>query len=366
MSQSGGRSYPLDFFLEPMKPARPGTSASAKKKLFQALESPDYIAEEKIDGCHYFSIGGRIFSPRVSVRDGIPVEKTLQVPHIASLLKETFGDLMILDGECYVDGGKAPDVVSIMGSEPSEAIRKQTSQGYINYMVFDILRDHTGKWLIDLPWYKRRQILEQYYREVGFDRDSCITLVDVWREDKQHFLESLLSCGKEGIVLKHIKQPYILGKRPAWNWIKIKTEKEDDVVIMGFEPPEKVYTGKNVRGWPYWEDKAGSIHNLYISGEGVADALNNDWIPVTKYYAMGWIGSIIFGKYNKNGQLVRLGTCSGMDEAQRRAFSKHPNDFIGRVAHVKLMENTRDGAYRHCSFVRIHPDKNPYECKLEE
>ncbi|HPT60986.1 MAG TPA: hypothetical protein PLN81_05245 [Bacillota bacterium] len=345
MNQSGVRSYPLDFFLEPMKPARPGNSASAKKKLLEALQSPDYIAEEKIDGCHYFSIGGRIFSPRVSVKDGIPVEKTLQVPHLASLLNELFGNLTILDGECHVNGGKAPDVVSIMGSEPGEAVRKQTNQGLIRYMIFDILRDHTGKWLIDLPWYKRRRILEQYYKEAGLDEGSFVTLVNVCHENKQAYLDFLLSQGKEGVVLKHISRSYVLGKRPAWNWIKIKTETEDDVVIIGFEPPERVYTGKNIENWPYWDE---------------------DGTPVTRYWYNKWIGAIVFGKYNKAGELVRLGTCSGMSDAEREKFSKHPEQYIGRVIKVKLMEYTRDGAYRHCSFVALHPDKNAHECRLEE
>jgi len=328
-----------------MKPARPGNSASAKKKLLEALQSPDYIAEEKIDGCHYFSIGGRIFSPRVSVKDGIPVEKTLQVPHLASLLNELFGNLTILDGECHVNGGKAPDVVSIMGSEPGEAVRKQTNQGLIRYMIFDILRDHTGKWLIDLPWYKRRRILEQYYKEAGLDEGSFVTLVNVCHENKQAYLDFLLSQGKEGVVLKHISRSYVLGKRPAWNWIKIKTETEDDVVIIGFEPPERVYTGKNIENWPYWDE---------------------DGTPVTRYWYNKWIGAIVFGKYNKAGELVRLGTCSGMSDAEREKFSKHPEQYIGRVIKVKLMEYTRDGAYRHCSFVALHPDKNAHECRLEE
>jgi ATP-dependent DNA ligase len=371
------RDYPLNFFLQPMKPAKPPKTVSGQKTLEKAFESELYVAEEKIDGCRYFAIGGRIFSPRISDVDGIPVEKTQQLPHISGALRK-FGSNLILDGEVYYPGGKAQDVITVTGSLPDEAIAKQERSGnWLRYMVFDVLRDAKGNWLTNLPWYRRREYLEQLFCELGEKlEEQGIDLTLTTIQGKRQYLDELLGQGKEGVVLKNIGGKYLIGKRPAWNWIKCKVEMEDDVVIMGFEPPEKIYTGKYVENWIYWGRRAdgwcilpegyASCNIDYASDEiiVIGPQPGPEWYPVTKYYAKNWIGSIVFGKYDKEGNLVRLGTCSGMDEAMRERFSKSPEAYIGKVARVKLMEYTRDGAYRHCSFVAIHSDKNPRECVI--
>ncbi|MBT9167361.1 MAG: DNA ligase [Syntrophomonadaceae bacterium] len=161
------------------------------------------------------------------------------------------------------------------------------------------------------------------------------------RSRKEQFLEQILSNGGEGIVLKDVNGLYYPGKRPTGNWIKIKIELDDDVIITGFEPATRIYTGGDRANWLYWE--------------GVE--------PVTKYHALGWIGAIKFGKY-KDGKIVELGRCSGMDETLREQMSKTPSAFIGQVITITAMEQTADGFYRHPRFTKFHSDKNPHECTI--
>lgn len=368
VSPNTQRDYPLDFFLQPMKPAKPPKSVSGQTKLKTILQSNDYIAEEKIDGCHYFCVGGRFFGPRISDTDGLPVEKTNQLDHLSSILAP-MGSNLILDGEVWYPGWKSQHVITITGSLPDVALRKQEeSDTWLKYMVFDVLRNHKGYWMYKLPWKMRRKYLEELFEETELESSGLVFLSPIVTENKERFLQELLSQGKEGIVLKHIEKPYFLGKRPAWNWVKIKVEMEDDVVIMGFEPPERIYTGKYVENWKYWAKRTEDRH---IHPPGVTETITRgpcpgpDWDPVTKHYAHNWIGSIIFGKY-VGDQLVKLGTCSGMDEATREKFSRNKAEYIGRVMTVKMMEYTPDGAYRHCSFIKLHEDKNPRECVLKQ
>ena len=362
------RDYPLDFFLAPMKPSKPPKTMSGTKRLDEMFNSGHVVAEEKVDGCRYFSIGGRIFSPRISDVDGIPVEKTEQVRHISEVLK-LFGGKLILDGEICYPGKKSQDVIMITGSAPDVAYAKQKDIGWLHYAVFDVLRDVNGQWLTERPWYERRAYLEELKEtklltDITSKYAHFVHLVPVVVDDKRAYLEELLGKGKEGVVLKNVKASYQIGKRPAWQWVKCKVENEDDVVIMGFEPPERIYTGKHPESWPYWA-KGETIIEGHCPGP--------EWVPVTKYYARGWVGSIIFGKYSSNGSnssnssdgnLVRLGTCAGMDEVTRAKFSRCPERYIGKVMKVKLMELTRDFAYRHCRFDGLHSDKNPSECVL--
>lgn len=328
-----------------MKPSKPNKDNPAHTaKLDAALDGTDYIAEVKWDGCRYLYIDGRFFSTHIQVfggeSTGRPVEKTEQLqPVVRELAAQNWGKL-ILDGEIVVLGGKAQDVVSVLGCEVTEAIRRQRSIK-LHYMVFDVLRTREGTSMLGMPWEGRRAYLNSITKEIESD---LVHIVKVVETNKRAFLDAELTAGREGIVLKSRRGLYMPGKRPAWNWVKVKAELDDDVVIMGFEPSTREYTGKDIDNWPYWE--------------------NGD--PVTKLYYNRWIGAVVFGKYNSSGRLVRLGTCSGMDETQRAIFSRGPLEaFVGQVMKITAMEVTRDGAYRHPRFIMMHPDKNGHECILE-
>ena len=53
------------------------------------------------------------------------------------------------------------------------------------------------------------------------------------------------------------------GKRTAWKTIKVKKEleKEVDCFLTGhYKTPTRLYTGKELRSWIYWEDlKTGNL-----------------------------------------------------------------------------------------------------------
>jgi ATP-dependent DNA ligase len=336
--------YPFSKIIEVMKPSKANNEKQAHKtKLDELFKSSQYIAEPKIDGCHYLNIGGRFFSTQISKRTGIPVEKTEQLPHLVEGLLRLSMPNVILDGEIFYPGWKSYNVTKVTGCNPQEAIRRQEREDWMYYMVFDILRDPEGNWLFNVPWRKRREILETVCARLV---DICpyFKLIPVVRSRKLQYLEKLLADGEEGIVLKYVNGLYHVGKRPMWNWVKIKAELEDDVIIMGYEPPVREYTGKDFSTWPYWEGD----------------------IPVSKYHYMGWIGAVVFGKYDQNGQLIRLGTCSGITEDDRKEFSINGDAYVGRVIKIRAMERTPDGFYRHPKFIEVHPDKNPHECVIKQ
>lgn len=335
-------AYPLNKIIEVMKPHKVDLEKfSHKSKLEEAFASPAYIAEPKIDGCHYINVGGRFFSTQISKKTGVPVEKTEHLPHLVEGLLKLGASPMVLDGEVFYPGWKSYDVTTITGCGEDEAIRRQEKGDWLYYMVFDILRDPQGKWLFNKPWRERRELLERITKRL---EEACpyFKVVPVIRSRKQQFLDKELDAGREGIVLKHVNGIYVMGKRPMWNWMKLKVDIEDDVIIMGYEAPVKAYSGTTYESWPYWED-----------GE-----------PVSKHHALGWIGSIVFGKYDSTGNLVELGRCTGIDDSQRKEFSENGNSYVGQVIRIKAMERTPEGKFRHPNFVDLHPDKNPHECTL--
>lgn len=331
--------------LQPMKPAKLDLDKESHKRRLDAwFEDPNYVAEPKIDGCHYFNQAGRFLSTQISKKTKDLVDKTGNFPHLVEGFVQAELGQTVLDGEInFPDSQSSFSATTVTGCLAEEAIRRQENEsGWVSYTVFDVLRDPNGNWLFNQPWSKRRELLE----EIMFKLHkvcSYYEIIPVKRNKKKQFLEKVLADGGEGIVLKYVHGLYIPSKRPMSNWIKLKTGLEDDVIILYFEAPTKEYTGKDYDTWPYWEDG----------------------VPVTKNYYNGLIGSIAFGKHDSNGEVVYLGSCTGISDTMRKEFTDNQDEYIGKVMTIKAMERTPDGRYRHPNFVRIHPDKNPHECVHE-
>jgi ATP-dependent DNA ligase len=365
------RTYPLDEILLPMG----GTTVKDPEKMEKVWESDDYIAEEKYDGSRYMvKGGGRFFSRRVSVVDGIPVEKTKNVPHLHEVLKNY--PLLILDGEIYIEGGKSNEVVSIMGASPDEAVKRQQERGWVKYVVYDILRDIDGNWLLDLPWIERRGILEETLETIFQEHPTIsehVKLSEYVTENKKEFHAEIVRRGGEGVMLKNKYGKYVPGKKPRWNWIKVKTEITSDVIITGFKPAKKEYVGLSIDTWNYWEKDG----KLYTAAD-ILETLEQwekefahesheyfkelGYEPVNRYYFYGWIGAIEFAQYDHNGELKHVGYCSGITDELRKDMTENPDKYIGQVMEIIAMERTKDGYFRHPNFLRMRPDKNPTEC----
>ena len=280
----------------------PMNAKAAKGKLEKLMADPMYTAEIKYDGSRYLCDHGNFIS-----RFG--KDKTANVPHLSSLK----GFNGVLDGEVYYPWGDSNETTRIMGSHPERAVELQQENGWIRYVVFDILevdgRDTTG-----LPQWRRREILEKSYPSIW----SHYVDISIRSDDKQKLLEYTHRENLEGIMLKNREAPYYPGKRPENVWYKVKKHMTDDVVIMGFT------------------EGAGKYHGL--------------------------IGSIIFGKY-VGDKLEEFGRCSGVSDEIRQSMTDHPEVYIGMVMEISAMEGTAKGKYRHPQFKQLRYDKAPEDCK---
>lgn len=310
------------------------------------LDDPRMIAEEKFDGSRYLlKFDGKEFhlhSRRVSVKDNKPVDKTANIPHIIEEVRQlkrlmAYGSF-VLDGEIMWDHG---NVISIMGAKRDKALARQEEIGPVYFVVYD-LPYCEGVELFDMPLFQRRLMLEH-----GLSPDGKhVRLSKQVTKDKKKFLQEVWARGGEGIILKDPDGMYEPGNRPKGNWIKVKRLMADEFVVMGFKPGDE--SGK-------YSDQ---------------------------------VGSIVFGQYNKKGQLVPISFCSGFTDAERLAMTKNPKKYIGQVLEVKFNEITRGDALtriqrlvkvlkidfkgeipyslRHPRFLRWREDGNPKECVLKE
>jgi ATP-dependent DNA ligase len=285
----------------------------------QALLNDDnFVVQEKLDGMRAVirvtKNGLRIFSRSAGVADPtMPLEKTSALPHLAAL---TFPDLVgtVLDAEILIAG---KDCAQISGAIHKKDVSDANHS--VTAFVFDILRLN-GVSLTNKTLEQRISVLKSVQSQL---QSEHIVFLPWARSSstKLSLYETILSSGKEGIILKRLDATYVEGGRPSNNWIKAKKSKCFDCVILGFS-----------------------------AGAG-------------KYNTQ--IGAVIFGQY-RDGKLIQLGQASGMTDSMRGLMSKYPEQYLGRVAEIKGMERLKSGSIRHCQFVRIRTDKRPSECEWRD
>lgn len=303
------------------------------EKITEAMESDSWLAEPKLDGSRYIASftdnGVRFTSRRTSVKTNAPVDKSENVPHLTLPFPDLSGT--VIDGEIMRTSdiyGTSNDVTRIMGSSPDKAVERQELEGWVYYHVWDILFV-CGVDVQKQPLSVRRRALENVIEEWG---NSYVKIVDQ-RQDKRALLNEIANRNLEGIILKNKNSIYIQDKRSP-HWIKVKKEQTYDVVITGYDEPKE-------------ESKKAS---------GV--------LSKTKYKEKGWIGAIRYGCY-RDGQLVEVGSVSGMDDDTRRCLSNNKEKFLHSVIEIKGQEVLKD-AIRHPRFIRFRDDKDAEACKWDD
>jgi len=317
----------------------------SKEKTDALFNNDEWVAEEKLDGSRYTihlsATINRVFSKNISKKNGLPVEKTENIPHISHTILEGY-DGTIIDGEVTAPGKDFRNALRIMGSSPEKALKVQIELGKAEFHSFDCLF-YKGKDVRMETYTKRRALTEDVMKAFNSAGILQVKLTDQFvGPQKKIACEAIWARGGEGIILKYIHGTYIEGEpgRSSRQWVKVKGEITDDVVIMGFAPPTEWYAKP---------------------GEAGADGVVHPTGKHTKFHERGWIGAIEFGKY-KNGTLTYIGQCSGMDEETRKEFSVHKQKYIGQVIEIKAQFRFNGGAYRHGNFVRLRPDKSPIQC----
>lgn len=303
------------FIPEPMN----ARNEDARRKL-ELLEPADWWMEKKLDGFRLLVVSD--FEAPDHPLEGFSRAGRGQLlhdrlPHIwdeldvLSPMKYT-----VLDGELSTEDDDFSHVAGVMKSKPDRAVRLQEeTRKPLIFVLFDVLF-WNGRDVRDWPQHKRRELLE---RELKRGDAKYLRLSATFPLDRELVL-AWQAVGSEGAILKNRNAPYVSGKRPTDTWLKIKAVEDADVVVMGFTEANEGKTGK----------------------------------------FKGLIGAVQFGQY-RDGELLKRGQTSGMDDATRRDMTLHPEKYLGRVMVIKHMGKQRDG-FRHPQFKHMREDKLPEEC----
>ena len=342
-----------------------GYKKDSKAEAQSMIFSNEYLGARKIDGAYYRFIKDMDGNMRLQGRNrgvgGEFLNKIGHVPHLQPFFNSLPNGTCLL-GEIYFPNKEgSSNVTTIMGCLEQKAIERQKNGEKLHYYIFDIWA-FDGRSMLKTPFKDRVELLrlleDKYLRECASKNEICYVKFAHYYEGKELWgkLQIGLASGQEGIVITKKDSLPEPGKRTARKTLKIKKELQEtlDVVILDMNPPTRMYNGKEIETWKFWENvRTGEK----LNGEFYKDYQNGAPIePVTKTYFNGWAGSLVIG-VKKGDKLVPIGSLSGLTDEVLQNWQ----NYKGKIAEITCMEvfpskNGVPGGLRHPKFLKWRED----------
>ncbi|HEY6080787.1 MAG TPA: DNA ligase D [Polyangiaceae bacterium] len=260
------QSAPSAQGLVPMPCASEGAS----------LNDPERLYELKLDGVRMLA---EKRAGQASLRYSSGRAATASYAEIARALSLLPVEHALLDGEIvtFDEAGKpsfqrlAP---RIHAQKPLD-IELARSSVPVVYLVFDLLAMN-GRDLTGWPLVERKRVLSQLVRGRGLVR-----VLDHLDGDGSALYELCRRERLEGVVAKRKQAPYRPGPRRSDDWVKLKCERDDAFVVVGYAPGRgsrdlgALCLGSYVRGELEYRGRVGSG----LTEEGVR-ALLQELLPL--------------------------------------------------------------------------------------
>ncbi len=202
----------------------------------QPFSKPGWLFELKLDGYRVRAARER-GAARLVTRNGHDIAPSF--PEIARALTALPYEGFIFDGELVVpDEAGRPSFQRLQNrakvSRALEVRRGAVETPGVLY-VFDLLA-FDGYDVRPLPLEQRKALLEQIVPRVG-----PIKYLSHFEKDGEALYEQVVKMGLEGIVAKKADSSYRAGRSP--NWLKIRADRVDDFVVVGFTRPKGSRSG---------------------------------------------------------------------------------------------------------------------------
>jgi bifunctional non-homologous end joining protein LigD len=306
----------------------------------KAFTHDDWIFELKLDGYRLIASKSRGKSMLVTRKGN---DYTAVFPEVARALDALPFDEIIVDGEvvCLDDAGK-PSFARLQQRgtlhNPAE-IKRAAVELPATFFAFDFLAFEDFD-LRPLPLRIRKQLLLTALPKLG-----AIHPLDHIDREGEAFLAQVEKLGLEGILAKRADAPYRAGRSDLW--LKIKAEKSDEFVIVGFTSPKG---GRSHLGALQLADFVnGELVYSGRVGTGFNDALLDE------------LGSMFESMIRETPPcgppLGEDGAAAAIPETKTTTWVEPVN-----VCEVRFREWTPDGVLRHAAFLRMRYDKDPREC----
>lgn len=315
-------------------PSRQVPADSVQLMLAESRERPfsgaGWLFELKLDG--YRVLGSKESTARLLSRNRNDLSACF--PEVLRALRALPLDGLLLDGEIVaLDEAGRPSFQLLQQRAQLRRpldIRHASLQCPVTFFVFDLLAFENFD-LRPLPLSARKALLRKVVPPAG-----VIRFLDHFEEDGEVLYQQVQKLGLEGIVAKRAEVPYRAGR--SANWLKIRTRRSEDFVVVGFSAPKGSRSG------------FGALYlALFVDGELTYAGRAGSGFNETQL-------TQVRAKLEEIRR--RAAPCSGPIPKEKGASWVEPR----LVCEVEYTEWTEEGLLRQPVFLRFRDDKRPEEC----
>jgi bifunctional non-homologous end joining protein LigD len=261
-------------------------------------------------------------------------------PEIARAVKALPFENVILDGELVVLNETGHPSFSKLQARAALSGARELKRASIEspgtLYVFDLLA-FGGYDLRKLPLITRKEILAQVLPRTGALRYS-----EHFEKNGEALYEQVVTLGLEGIVAKKADSPYRSGR--SSDWLKIRADRMDDFVVVGFSKPKGSRGGFGSLHVGAHQD--GSLVYCGRAGSGFSAAQLDEVMAMLE-------------------PLVRpTPPCKPPENGALPKGPDHTWVEPRLVCDVRYKEFTTDGLLRQPVFVRFRDDKKPEDVTM--
>jgi bifunctional non-homologous end joining protein LigD len=299
----------------------------------KAFTDPAWLFELKYDG--FRVLAGREGGEACLVyRRGS--DATATYPEVARAVSALpFGDL-VLDGEVVVlDDEGRPSFQRLQRRAQQRRppdVQRAAIEMPATYYAFDLL-GFEGFDLRPLPLLDRKRLLRAILPRAG-----PVRFLDHVEERGEAFYAEVSRLKLEGLIAKRKDAPYRAGRSPLW--LKLRTERVDDFVVVGFTEPRGGRTGFGALHLAAFE--GGVLTYCGRAGSGFAEE------------QLVALRSVLEAARRPGP------ACTGPPPTDRGHVWVEPR----LVAEVRYLAWTDEGLLRQPVFLRLRDDKHPSECPM--
>jgi bifunctional non-homologous end joining protein LigD len=303
-----------------------------------------WIFELKLDGYRLLA-GKQHGEARLLTRNGN--DYTDVFPEIARAIKALPADNVIVDGEVVcLDAAGKPSFSRLQQrgrlSSPVD-IKRAAVELPATYYAFDLLA-YDDFDLRNLPLVRRKAFLAETIPKLG-----PVRYLEHIDRDGEAFLEQVAKIGLEGVIAKKADAPYRAGRTDKW--IKIKTERSSDFVVVGFTQP------KGSRSHLGALQLADYIGDTLVYAGRVGTGFDENMLTRLDSDLAG----LVRDTPPCTGPLIDGVTTPEVPDAKTTTWVEPLS-----VVEVRFREWTPDGLLRHATFLRLRPDKPPRDCVRDD
>jgi len=313
----------------------------------EAFTRDGWLFELKLDGYRLLACKSR-GEALLLTRNGN--DYTEVFPEVAKAVQALPFDSCLIDGEVVVLDKTGKPQFSLLQQRGSISSPLDVKRAAVElpaaFFVFDLLAFDDFD-VRSLPLVRRKQLLAELIPKLG-----AVRYLDHIEREGEAFLKQVAALGLEGIIAKKADAPY-RGGRTA-QWLKIKAERTDDFVIVGFTEPRGNRTGLGALQLADYVD--GSLVYAGRAGTGFNDG------QLTQLRAM--LDELVRRDPACFGPVVTPGGEPRPSEQIPETRTTTWTEPV-YVCEVRFREWTPDGILRHPAFLRLRDDKRPHECERQ-